>query len=187
MILGIAGTIGAGKGTVVEYLKAKGFVNYSSSKLLGEILNTEGKAKIRDNYSPLATRLQQDYPGGVVEKNYQEKYLAEKPENVIFEALHRQSEANFIRSIGGYIIGVDADIETRYTRISKRQEGEKDEVTFEKFKEDARIEDEGGGDAARDNNIRAVINNADAVIVNDGTLEELHAKIDAMLDELAKK
>lgn len=187
MILGLAGTIGAGKGTVVEYLKSKGFTQYSSSKLLGELVEKEGNPKIRDFLSPMATRLQQEYPGGVVEKNYHEKYLQEKPENAIFEALHRQSEANFVRSIGGFIIGVDADLETRFKRTQLRKESEKDEGDFEYFKKQAQIEDEGGGDASRDNNIRAVINSADAVVINDGTVEELHKKIDEVLAELAQR
>ena len=185
MILGVTGTIGAGKGTVVEYLKAKGFVQYSISKLLGELVEKEGSPKTREYLSTMATRLQQEYPGGVVEKSYHGKYLTEKPDNVIFESLHRLSEANFLKSVGGFIIAVDAPIEARFRRITKRQEGEKDKVTFEQFKDDARVEDEGGGDEKRDNNIRAVIEHADVVLMNEGTVEELHAQIDAALSGLS--
>jgi dephospho-CoA kinase len=180
MIIGIAGTIGSGKGTVVEYLKSKGFTQYSSSKLLGELVEKEGNPKTRDFLSPMATRLQEEYPGGVVEKNYREKFLQEKPEHAIFESIHRQTEADFLRSVGGQIICVDADLEVRYSRTKLRNEGEKDRNDFEDFKEQSRIEDDGGGDAGRDNNIRAVINSADTVIMNNGTLEELHAQIDAL-------
>jgi dephospho-CoA kinase len=180
MILGITGTLGAGKGSVVEHLKSKGFVQYSTSGLLGEILDKEGKPKTRDFFSPLATSLQKEYPGGAVEKNYREKYLEEKPLNAIFEAIHRLSEANFIRSVGGKIIGVDADLETRFKRTVVRKEGEKDSSNFEDFKKQIAIEEEGGGDASRDNNIRAVINSADYKLLNNGTLEELYAQIDAL-------
>jgi dephospho-CoA kinase len=186
MIIGIAGTIGSGKGTVVEYLKAQGFAQYSSSKLLGELVEKEGNQKIREFLAKMATRLQQEYPGGVVEKNYREKYLLGERGSAIFEAIHRQSEADFLKSIGGSIIGVDADIDIRYERISARQEGQKDEVTFEQFKEDARIEDEGGGDTTRDNNIRGVINSADVVIMNNGTHEDLFIQIDAALVKIGK-
>ena len=183
MILGITGTIGAGKGTAVEYLQSKGFVSYSSSALLGELVEKEGSPKTREFLSKMATRLQAEYPGGVVEKNYREKYLFEKPENVIFEAIHRQSEADFIKSLGGFIIAVDADLETRYNRTRVRNEGEKDQGDFEDFKKQSHIEDEGGGDASRDNNIRAVIQGATAVIRNAGSAEELKAYIDNFLQE----
>ena len=178
MIIGITGTIGAGKGTVVEYLKSKGFVQYSSSKLLGELVEKEGNPKTRDFLSPMATRLQLEYQGGVVEKNYRERYLIEKPTNAIFEAIHRQSEANFLRSVGGIIIGVDADLEKRFARTKIRMEGEKDEKDFEDFKKQSALEDEGKG--ARDNNIRAVINSAEYKLVNNATIEELQAQIDAL-------
>jgi len=186
MIIGLAGTFGSGKGTVVEYLKNKGFVQYSSSKLLGELVEREGNPKTRAYLSPMATRLQQEYPGGVVEKNYREKFLVENPHNAVFESIHRQSEANFLRNVGGFIIGIDADLESRYARTVLRNEGEKDRQGFEDFKKQIRIEEEGGGDHSRDNNIRAVINSADAILFNNGTLEELHAQVDTVLARLGK-
>jgi dephospho-CoA kinase len=185
MIIGVTGTIGAGKGTVVEYLKSKGFVQYSSSKLLGELVEQEGNPKTRKYLSTMATQLQQEYPGGVVEKNYHERYQSEQPPNAIFEAIHRKTEADFLKSVGGFIIAVDAAIETRYERISHRQEGVKDQVTLLQFKDDARVEDEGGGNAKRDNNIRAVILDADVVLMNEGTVEELYEKIESALLTLA--
>ena len=187
MIIGITGTIGAGKGTVVEYLKKKGFVQYSSSRLLGELVEKEGNPKVRDFLSPMATRLQQEYPGGVVEKNYREKFLQENPKDAIFESIHRQSEADFIRSVGGSIFGVDAELAVRYQRTKLRNEGEKDHSDFEDFKKQAYIEDEGGGDEKRDNNIRAVLKSADHVFQNNGTPEELFAQVEEALTEAQHK
>lgn len=186
MIIGLTGTIGAGKGTVVEYLKSKGFAHYSLSKLLGELVEKEGNPKKREFLSPMATRLQKEYPGGVAEKSYREKFLTENPEHAVFEAIHRQSEAKFLRSIGGKIIGIDADLEARYERTTLRNEGEKDRVSFEDFKKQAHIEDEGGGDALRDNNIRSVINGADMVFMNNGTPEELRTQVDTALAKLSQ-
>ncbi len=186
MIIGITGTIGSGKGTVVEYLKERGFAHYSVSKLLGELVEKEGNPKTRDFLSPMATRLQKEYPGGAVEKIYREKFLVEKPADAIIESIHRQTEADFLRSVAGKIIGVDANLETRYRRTLLRNESEKDHVSFEEFKKHAQIEDDGGGDTLRDNNIRAVLNGADAVITNNGTLEELHAQIDEVLKQITK-
>ncbi len=184
MIIGITGTIGAGKGTVVEYLKAKGFKDYSSSGLLGELVEKEGNPKIREFLSKMATRLQEEYPGGVVEKNYRERYVPRAEDFAIFESIHRKSEADFIKSVGGKIIGVDADLETRYKRVIVRKEGEKDNTTFEDFKKQSLIEDEGGGDVNRDNNIKQVLESADVIITNNGSLEELHRQVDEALIKL---
>ncbi len=184
MIIGITGTLGSGKGTVVEFLKKKGFVQYSSSTLLGELVEKEGNPKTRDFLSPMATHLQKEYPGGVVEKNYREKYLLEKPRRAIFEAIHRQSEANFLRGIGGFVVGIDADLKVRYERTVLRNEGAKDQQSFEDFQKQSQIEDEGGGDAARDNNIRAVIQGADVVLTNNGTPEELLVQLEEALKKI---
>jgi len=186
MIIGLAGTIGAGKGTVVEYLQTKGFAHYSSSRLLGELVEQEGNPKTRDFLSPMATRLQKQYSGGVVEKNYQEKFLKERPEHAVFEAIHRQSEAHFIKSIGGSVLGVDANFDIRYKRTVLRNEGEKDRVGYEEWVRQAHLEEEGGGDSSRDNNIRAVLSGADMMLINNGTREELIAQVDTVLAKLSR-
>jgi hypothetical protein len=100
----------------------------------------EGNPKIRDFFShPWPRDCNNEYPGGSSgERTIARSTYKEMPENAIFEALHRQSEANFIKSVGGIVIGVDADFNTRYERITKRHEGEKDEVTYR------RVEDTGG-------------------------------------------
>ncbi|HYD92930.1 MAG TPA: AAA family ATPase [Candidatus Paceibacterota bacterium] len=184
MIIGIAGTIGAGKGTVVDYLKAKGFAHYSSSGLLKELLKEQGLPAIRDYMSPLATQMRAEDPGGVPKRIY-ERYLKEQPQNAIFEALHSVGEAEFIRSIGGKIIGVDADVRVRYERSQKRGE-EKDQLSYDDFLRQVRIEDEGSAeDAARNNNIRAVLETADVVIQNNGSLEELQEQIETALVQIA--
>ena len=42
-------------------------------------MEKEGSPKTRNFLGPMATKLQQQYGGGVVEKNFREKYLVEKP------------------------------------------------------------------------------------------------------------
>ncbi|MEK7201356.1 MAG: AAA family ATPase [Patescibacteria group bacterium] len=184
MIIGIAGTIGAGKGTVVAYLQGKGFAHYSSSSLLKEILDERGLPATRLNLSTLADELSATHPGGVLHLSHAQAQK-EGVTNYVLEAIHRESEAAYIRSIGGIILGVDADISTRYKRTTKRGEGEKDDVTFEEFLENAKREDEGKG--ATGANIRAVLREADAVVMNDGSPGELYTQVEAVLEEIARK
>lgn len=183
MIIGIAGTIGSGKGTIVEYLKQKGFAHYSSSNILKEILTKRGHPHTREYLSNLAEELLSEYPGGVLSLSL-DRARKDGAKDFVLEAIHRMSEAEFVRSVGGKILGIDADIEVRYERISARKEGEKDAVTFEQFVESSAREDEGKRHLV--SNIKSVINTADAVVTNNGTLEELHAQIDAVLEKLKK-
>ena len=120
MIIGIAGTIGAGKGTVVEYLvKEKGFTHYSSSGLLKEMLEERGEIIDRDALAKLAREIRAEDPNGVPKLTY-ERMQRDKPKHAILEALHTVGEAEFVKGVGGFIIGVDADIDLRYERIQKR-------------------------------------------------------------------
>ncbi len=180
MIVGIAGTIGSGKGTVVSYLKTKGFIHYSSSETLRSILHEQGLPETREYLSPLAKKLSEEREGGVVALSY-ERAKKEGYQHIVLEALHRRAEEDFVRKIGGKIIGIDASIDTRYERIHKRQEGEKDNVSFEQFKKDAENEDAGKGGTSH---ILDIISRADVVITNNGTVEQLYTQIDEVLKKL---
>lgn len=183
MIIGIAGTIGSGKGTVVEYLKEKGFDHYSSSDTLRRILTERNLPLDREHMSPLANELMEKYAGGILFFSH-EQAKKDDSEKYILEALHRVSEGQYIKDIGGVILGVDADIQVRYTRIQSRGDGAKDEVSFEQFVLDSEREDEGKGGSGP--NIRAVMQMADHIIMNDGTIEELHTKVEEWLNSLPK-
>lgn len=179
MLIGIAGTLGAGKGTVVEYLLKLGFKHYSGSGKLREILESRNIEPNRDEYSKLADEIRGEDPRGLTKLLWSD-YENDAPEKAIIEALHDVEEAKFIKEQGGIVIGVDADMEVRYSRIHTRG-SEKDNVSFEEFKRLARHEEEGGGT----HNIRAVLELADYTIENNGTLEELHAQVDAILKKIS--
>ncbi len=70
MILGITGTIGAGKGTVVDYLKERGFAHYSSSGILKEILAERDLPLTRLYMSTVADELMHSHKGGVLELSH---------------------------------------------------------------------------------------------------------------------
>lgn len=184
MIIGITGTIGAGKGTVVGYLKEKGFRHYSSSNILCGMLREQGLPETRTYMSPLADRLAEEYPGGVLYISH-ERAKEEGAESYVLESIHRPSEAQYVRSLGGFIVGVDADIEKRYARTVSRRDGQKDDVTFEEFVEHARREDEGEGGGSP--NIRAVLKTADIVLTNNGSPKELYQQIDSALETLSHR
>lgn len=184
MIIGITGTLGSGKGTVVDYLKEKkGFVHYSSSAILRDVLRERGLPETRTYMSPLADELLEKHEGGVLHLS---RERAEKAgvTDYILEAIHRTSEADYVRSIGGIILGVDADLKTRFERTIQRGQGEKDHVTYEEFLEHVQREDE--GEQGTGPNIRAVLKTADAVFLNNGTREELYSQIETALAQITK-
>lgn len=61
-VIGITGPAAAGKGTVVEYLVEKyGFVHYSASGLLTELIEGEGQEVNRDTMRAMANSLRSQF------------------------------------------------------------------------------------------------------------------------------
>ncbi len=183
MIIGIAGTLGAGKGTVVERLKENGFAHYSVSGRLIQILKERELPEDRLHMSQLADELSDQYSGGILELMHRQAQV-DGVEDYILESIHRESEAEYVRSLGGIILALDVDPRVRYERSQLRQEGEKDNVTFEEFLASIEREEKGKGEGKP--NINAVIKAADHVIMNDGTITELYSKVDAWLQTLER-
>lgn len=183
MIIGITGSIGGGKGTVVDYLKEKkNFAHYSSSDLLVKILKERGETVDRDGMGRVANELRAQDPAGVPAQTYKQYEKDGSPENVIFEALHSVPEVGFVKGIGGKVIAVTADPDIRYERIIARG-SVKDNITKEKFIEQQQREEVGSEDPNK-NNIFDAIKAADFVLKNNGTIEELHAQVDEVLEEM---
>jgi len=178
MIVGIVGTLGAGKGTIVEYLKTKGFAHYSASGYLKDTLLARGIEPNRDTYSKLAGEIRGKDKAGLAKLLF-EQSAVDGVSRAIIESLHDVGEAMYIQKVGGVLLAIDADMEIRYERAIKRG-SEKDNVTFDKFKSEIEREEHGGGP----HNIRKALELANYTIMNNGTKEELEAAVDAWLRSL---
>jgi len=156
MIIGITGSIGGGKGTVVDFLKdIKSFAHYSSSDLLTEILEERGEVVDRDGMARIANELRAQNAAGVPAETHAQYMSDGSPKDAIFEALHSVPEAEFIKSIGGVVLGVTADSDIRYERVVARG-GVKDNISKEKFIEQQKREEEGSDDPNKNNIFRTL-------------------------------
>lgn len=183
MIIGITGTLGAGKGTVVEYLKTKGFKHFAVSDtfLVGEAVK-RGLTPDRIARRDIANEYRALGPTKLMEAVYEmAKSAIDAGDNVIIEPQHTAGEVAFIQSIGGIEFGVDADLQTRFDRISKRG-SEKDNVTFEQFKAEQDFEMQQTD--PNKNNLAASLKEADYIFYNNGTQEELFAQVEAALEKI---
>lgn len=184
MILGITGTIGAGKGTVVDYLVGKGFKHYSVREAITEEIVRRGLPVNRDTMNEVATDMRKKHGASYFGDVLWERAAADGAKDFIIESIRTTMEANRVKSKGGFILVVDAPEAVRYERIRGRG-SETDSVSLEEFrKQEAREMTSENPDDPSYMNIRGVMDMKDATIVNDGTLEELGSRVDAALAAL---
>lgn len=180
--IGITGTLGAGKGTVVEYLeKSRGFRHYSVRGFLLDIIRKENMPENRDSMFLLGNRLRKEHsPSYVVDCLYEE--AIKTGDNCIIESIRTPGEAASLRSKGNFVLlAVDADPQTRYHRISARK-SETDSVSFETFMENE--EREMTSADPNKQNLRECIRMADFVLDNSGSREELFAQLEDILKKI---
>lgn len=178
MIIGITGTIGAGKGTIVEYLESKGFKHYSVRTFLQKEIERRGLPFNRDSMTEVANDIRANHGSGYIIEQLLAEAKNNPSENAVIESIRTTSEAEHLKKQGAHLWAVDSDINGRYERIVKRGTVT-DDITFEKF-----IFDEQREFANTDptkQNISGVMAMSDEVIRNEGTREELFAKVDTLL------
>lgn len=186
IIIGITGTLGAGKGTVVEYLKQKyGFKHYSASDFLKEEIARRGIVENRDNMRIVADDLRATHKPSFVIENLYNKAVAEKNEfpRAVIESIRSIGEAEFLKSQTElfFFLAVDADPRIRYERILGRK-STKDHVSFEEFLEDEQLE-MANADPSKMNLI-GCIKLTNAIVENNTDLNDLHASIDKIIQPL---
>lgn len=181
-IIGITGTLGSGKGTVVEYLvREKGFAHFSARDFIVEEVRRRGLPVNRDSTTEVANDLRKTHgPAYIVEALYERAAAGRRP--AVIESLRAVAEVEALRQHGGFwLLAVDADPKTRYQRINARKT-ELDKISFEKFLRDEEREME--NPEAHKQNIAACIKLADYHIQNNGTVGELEAEVNRAFKEM---
>lgn len=178
-IIGITGTLGAGKGTIVDYLVTnQGFTHFSVRGYLINILQSQGLEVNRDSLTFTANELRaNNSPSFIAEELYKE---AEKSgSNCIIESIRTLGEVNSLKVKGGFkLLSVDTDRRLRYERILLRG-SETDHISFETFS--ANEEREMNSLDPNKQNLSACMNQADYHLNNNGTFEELYQQIDQIM------
>ncbi|HQU07478.1 MAG: hypothetical protein B7X04_00430 [Parcubacteria group bacterium 21-54-25] len=178
MVLGITGTIGAGKGAVVAYLTAtNGFTHFSARSFLERRLQERALSPTRDNMKRVADELRANHsPAYLIEQLFAE--AAALGSNAVIESVRTLGEASFLQQRGVPLLAIDADRRVRYRRIVGRGLST-DHVSFAEFcrQEDAEL----SNTDPNQQNLTGVMARADCHIENDGSRDDLRTQVDACL------
>ena len=181
-IIGITGTLGAGKGTIVDYLKEHyGYRHYSVRGYLIEEAQRRGMELNRDTFVVVANDLRATHcPSYITDQLYLQ--AAEAGENAIIESVRTPGEVESLRQHEHFLLfGVDADPKIRYERIVGRG-SETDHVSFETFLENE--EREMTSDDPNHQNLGRCMQMADYLFTNDGDFEDLYRQVESVIQEI---
>ena len=178
-IIGITGTLGAGKGTVVEYLKEKyGFVHFSVRDFLKEEVLRRGMEPNRDSFTQVANELRAAHSPSYVTDCLYER-AAQQTHDAVIESVRTPGEIDSLQAKGNFQLwAVDADPEIRYQRAVLRN-SETDHVTYETFLANERREM--SSTDPNKQNLSVCIARADKVFCNNGSREELFRAVDEVM------
>jgi len=167
LVVGICGTLLAGKGVVVDILKTKGFQHVSVRSLLKEEMEKQGIPPTRKNLQDTGNNMRKEHGSQYWVQKALEKYKSyDAP--LIIESLRNMGEADYLRKNANfYLIGVDAPFEVRWERL-KHRNVDADLIDHDKFViDDAR--DRGFNEPLDGQQTAMLLVHADFLINNDET------------------
>ena len=180
IVIGITGTLGAGKGTIVDYLKNTGFAHYSVRGFLLEEIRKKGMPENRDSMVVVANGLRAEHsPSYITDQLYLQALTHGK--DAVIESIRTPGEIDSLRQKGNfYLFAVDADPETRFDRIKMRK-SETDNIDFKTFLENEKREM--SSDDPNKQNLAKCREMADFVFRNDKDIKDLNRDVEEVIKE----
>lgn len=184
IVIGITGTLGAGKGTIVDFLvNEKGFQHFSVRQYLTDEILTRKLPVNRDSMTSVANDLRKNHsPSFITDELFKKALIT--GQNCVIESIRTPGEIESLKHKGNFcLLAVDADPAIRFERIKIRQ-SETDQIDFQTFLSNEARE----MDSLDPNhqNLRKCIEMADFVFKNNGTIDELTAEIEKSLKQIIK-
>ncbi len=183
MIIGVTGPICSGTTTFMDFLKDKGFQDFSYSDVLRDMMKEQGIPLERINIINFANELRMKQGSGVLSKILLSKmkdgnYVVGNIRNPGEVEVFKNSEKKFS------LVKIDAPVETRFERAKARNRENEPANNFEEFKKLDDL-DHGKGQDESGQQHGKVFDMADYVLVNDSRQEEFKKNINGFLEPIS--
>lgn len=181
MIIGLTGKNGSGKGEVARFLTASGYEYHSLSDILRDELSSRGTAITREVLIAIGNELRAAHGAGVLAERTLGKLGAET--HAVVDSIRNPFEVEALRRRKNFfLLAVDADPALRFARAKNRnREGEA--TTYEAFLAMEAREAQTADPTTQQLNRTAEM--ADAVVCNNGTIDDLHEQVRQVIQALA--
>ena len=183
MIIGLTGKNGSGKTAVSEYLISRGFEYHSLSDAIREEIRKRGLQITREVLIDVGNELREKFGPGILAERILPSL--ESGQNYVIDSIRNPQEVDVLRSRSDFtLLALEADQATRFER-SRRRGRENAAQTLSQFAEEEARELDSDNPARQQ--LNATRQKADLIVTNDGTLEELHRRLDALLPPLMSR
>jgi dephospho-CoA kinase len=183
MIIGLTGKNAAGKGEAAKHLQKRGFQYFSLSDELREEAARHGVGNSREELIAFGTTVREKYGTGYLASLINEKIAKLRQKDVqkfAVDSIRNVGEVKELEKNDDFdLIAIEADTQLRFERMRKRARLG-DPSTFEQF---LVLEEKENAKTGAGQQMELCIEMAAHTIRNNGTLEELHAKVDKILRE----
>lgn len=182
MIIGLTGKNAAGKGEVAAYLKDKSFYYYSLSDVIREELDARKIPVTRDSLIETGNELRSNLGADILARRILEKLDPNR--NYVVDSIRNPAEVHALRKSNRFVLlNIDAPADVRFERIKARKR-ESDPQTLADF--NAKEEAEKKNLAAHKQSIEDCQALADFTIINNGSLEDLHSRVQEIVSSALK-
>lgn len=181
LIIGFVGPLASGKEAAKNYLEKKYKASsYKFSSMLRDILNRIYVPINRVNLQDISLDLRNRFGSDTLARVIAEDVKNDNNEFIVVDGIRRMDDIINLKNVPGfYLIGIEASEEIRYERMKLRNENLSDnQKSFADFLVDGKREAE--------LEIPTVMKNARYTINNNGSVDDLHKRIDEIIINLKK-
>ncbi len=183
MIIGLTGSLAAGKEVVSDFFKEKNFVYFSLSQEVRSVAKERGIELTRKNLQDLGNELRETEGIGVLAKRILNKIKENSNPNIIVDGIRNPAEIDVLKELNNFfLIAVDAPKKIRFDRFVKRNRESDPKIWEEFLKVDAR--DKGEGESETGQGVGKCMGRADFTLENNSTLEEIQNKLEILYPNL---
>jgi dCMP deaminase len=183
MIIGLTGKNGSGKTVVCDYLRSRSFEYYSLSDEIRKEIRSRGLDITREVLINVGNELRERLGPGILAERILN--ILDHDRNYVIDSIRNPYEVEVLRRRPDFtLLALDADVAIRFER--SRQRGRENAAqTLPQFIEEESRELDSSNPASQQ--LNATREKTDLVVINNGTLEELHRQLDELLSPLMSR